>query len=192
MIFGYARVSTQQQSLDEQIEKLRRAGAEKIYYEKFTGRTNKRPEFEKLKKRLLPGDELIVTKLDRLGRKTSETTKFLDECFKRDITVNVLNMGRLDDSASGKLMRNVVLAFAEFERDMIITRTQEGKKYAKLHNKNYREGRPKRVITPKYRMIYEYKTSGHSYTETAKAFEVSKSTIQRIVKQVESEKEAIE
>ena len=89
-------------------------------------------------------------------------------------------------------MIHIVLAFAEFERDMIVTRTQEGKKYAKLHNKNYREGRPKRVITPKYRMIYEYKTSGHSYTETAKAFEVSKSTIQRIVKQVESEKEAIE
>ena len=133
MIFGYARVSTPQQSLDEQIEKLRRAGA--------------------------------------------------------DITVNVLNMGRLDDSAGGKLMRNVVLAFAEFERDMIVTRTQEGKKYAKLHNKNYREGRPKRVITPKYRMIYEYKTSGHSYTETAKAFEISKSTIQRIVKQVESEEQ---
>lgn len=64
MIFGYARVSTPQQSLDEQIEKLRRAGAEKIYYEKFTGRTNKRPEFQKLKKRLLPGDE--VSELHRL------------------------------------------------------------------------------------------------------------------------------
>ena len=113
----------------------------------------------------------------------------MDECFKLDITGNVINMGRLDDSAGGKLIRNVVLAFAEFERDMIVTRTQEGKKYAKLHNKNYREGRPKRVITPKYRMIYEYKTSGHSYTETAKAFEISKSTIQRIVKQVESEEQ---
>ena len=84
MIFGYARVSTPQQSLDEQIEKLRRAGAEKIYYEKFTGRTNKWPEFQKLKKRLLPGDELIVTRLDRLGRKTSETTKFLIDCCHKN------------------------------------------------------------------------------------------------------------
>lgn len=187
MKYGYARVSTKAQNLSDQEAKLFNAGATTIMSEKFTGTTTDRPVFQKLISKLKPGDELIVTKLDRLGRKTSEITKFLDDCFKKNITVTVLNMGRLDNSPGGKLMRNVVIAFAEFERDMIVTRTQEGKAYAKSHNTNYREGRPKRRITDKYRAIYEYKKSGHSYTETAKAFEISKSTIQRIVKQIESE-----
>ena len=176
MIFGYARVSTPQQSLDEQIEKLRRAGAEKIYYEKFTGRTNKRPEFQKLKKRLLPGDELIVTRLDRLGRKTSETTKFLDECFKRDITVNVLNMGRLYDSAGGKLMRNVVLAFAEFERDMIVDRMQGARAYRRKTDPSYQEGR-KRKLTPQMVDAMREYYQNHTQVQTAKAFNVSPRTV---------------
>lgn len=188
-VFGYARVSTRGQDLSDQLEHLIKAGVKKenLYAEKFTGTTSKRPQFIKLKKHLNPGDELVVAKLDRLGRKTSDIISFLDNCAKDNITVNILNMGKLDNSASGKLMRNVISSFAEFERDMIVARTQEGKRYARAHNPKYREGRPKRVITPRYRTAYAY-LQNHTYTQTEKDLGISKSTLYRIKKQIQSEK----
>ena len=148
-VYGYARVSTYKQDYSDQVDELVKAGVPEgnIYAEKYTGTKKDRPEFNKLKAKLVGGDELVVAKLDRLGRKTSDIIQFLDQCGKRNITVNILNMGRLDNTPNGKLMRNIVASFAEFERDMIVSRMEEGKEYAKAHNPNYREGRPKRTIT---------------------------------------------
>lgn len=108
-VYGYARVSTQGQDLKDQVEQLIKNGVEpdNIFQEKFTGTTSKRPQFEALQSKLAGGDELIVAKLDRLGRKTSDVISFLDKCSNENITVNVLNMGRLDNSPGGRLMRNV-------------------------------------------------------------------------------------
>lgn len=186
-VYGYARVSTQGQDLKDQVEQLIKNGVKpaNIFQEKFTGTTSKRPQFEALQSKIVGGDELIVAKLDRLGRKTSDVISFLDKCSNENITVNVLNMGRLDNSPGGRLMRNVISSFAEYERDMIVSRTQEGKQYAKKHNPNYREGRPRRKITPHYQAIYDY-LKNHSYTETEKAFNVSRATVYRIKKQIES------
>lgn len=184
-VYGYARVSTQEQSLNDQIDQLVKAGVEpkNVYSEKFTGTTAKRPAFAKLKEVLKGGDTLIVAKLDRLGRKTSDIIAFLDQCSKRNITVNVLNMGRLDNTPGGKLMRNVISAFAEYERDMIVSRTREGKEYAKKHNPNFKEGRPKRVITSRYKKIFDYSET-HSIKETAEMTGVSASTVSRIRRQM--------
>lgn len=185
--YGYARVSTLGQDLETQIETLRKQGckATNIYAEKFTGtKTKQRKELQALLDVIQEGDELIVTKLDRLGRKTADIIKLIDKLLSEGIVVNVLNMGRLDNSPSGKLMTTVVLAFAEFERDMIVQRTTEGKAYARKHNKDFREGRPRRKITDRYRKIYEYKKN-HTYKETEQMCGVSRSTIQRIVKQIE-------
>lgn len=190
MKYGYARVSTKQQSLSDQVDKLIRAGVPitNIYSEAYTGTTSKRPEFMRLKEKLKGGDELVVTKLDRLGRKTTDIIEFLDSCSRRGITVNVLNMGRLDNSASGRLMSSVVSAFAEYERDAIVSRTQEGKTYAKAHNKNYHEGRPKRTITARYKKIYEL-SKNHTIRDTAMIAGVSESTVSRIRRQVKNEQE---
>ena len=95
-------------------------------------------------------------------------------------------MGRLDNTPNGKLMRNIVASFAEFERDMIVSRMEEGKEYAKAHNPNYREGRPKRTITNRYRAVYEYSLD-HSIKDTALATGVSESTVKRIKRQVREE-----
>lgn len=187
--YGYARVSTLGQDLESQIETLIKQGCKKenIYAEKFTGtKTKQRKELQRLLDVIKPGDELIVTKLDRLGRKTADIIRLIDKLLKQGIVVNVLSMGRLDNSPSGKLMTTVVLAFAEFERDMIVQRTTEGKAYARKHNKNFKEGRPKRKITDRYRKIYEYKQT-HTYKETEQMCGVSRSTIQRIVKQIEED-----
>ena len=140
-VYGYARVSTYKQDYSDQVDELVKNGvpAENIYAEKYTGTKKDRPEFTKLKNKLVGGDELVVAKLDRLGRKTSDVINFLDTCGKRDITVNILNMGKLDNTPNGKLMRNIVSAFAEYERDMIVNRMAEGKEYAKAHNRPLQE-----------------------------------------------------
>lgn len=190
-VYGYARVSTRKQDYSDQVDELVKNGvpAENIYAEKYTGTKKDRPEFTKLKNKLVGGDELVVAKLDRLGRKTSDVINFLDTCGKRDITVNILNMGKLDNSPNGKLMRNIVASFAEFERDMIVSRMEEGKEYAKAHNPDYKEGRPKRRITDRYRKIYEFSKT-HSIRETAQVTGVSESTVKRIKRQIKEEAKA--
>lgn len=187
-VYGYARVSTRKQDYSDQVDELIKNGvpAENIYAEKYTGTKKDRPEFTKLKNKLVGGDELVVAKLDRLGRKTSDVINFLDTCGRRDITVNILNMGKLDNTPNGKLMRNIVSAFAEYERDMIVNRMAEGKEYAKAHNPEYKEGRPKRRITDRYRKIYEFSKT-HSIRETAQVTGVSESTVKRIKRQIKQE-----
>ena len=188
--YGYARVSTNAQSLDEQIEQLKEQVIEpnNIYSEKFTGTKTNRPEFNELLSTIKSGDELIVTKLDRLARNTQEALKVINKLLDDDITINVLNLGILENSTVGKLTYQILLAVAEMERNTIVERTQAGKEYAKKHNKNYKEGRPKRVITRYYKNIYKYLTNGHSYTETESYFNISRSTIYRIKKQIEQDK----
>lgn len=188
-IYGYARVSTRGQNLHDQIDQLKGEGvrSDHIFAEKFTGTKLQRPEFEKLLSIVKPSDTIVVTKLDRLARNTREALNVLDPLMAEGVKFQVLNIGMLDNSTIGKLVRTILLAVAEMERDMIVDRTQEGKKYAKKHNPNYREGRPNRRITPHYQAIYDY-LENHSYTETEKAFNVSRSTVYRIKKQIESKK----
>ena len=147
MKYGYARVSTHWQaadgkSLEAQIEKLNAAGAEKIFMDEYSGKTTRRPQLEELLSLISSGDELIVTKLDRIARSVIEGSKLIKKLQDDDVVVNVLNMGCMDNSPTGRLITNVMLAFAEFERDMIIERTQEGKNAAKRNNPNFKDGRP--------------------------------------------------
>lgn len=183
--YGYARVSTKGQSYADQINQLQAAGVDKILAEKYTGTTTNRPQFDKLKSLVKPGDTITVTKLDRLARNTREALNVLDPLMNNGVKINVLNIGLLENSTIGRLVKTILLAVAEMERDMIVERTQEGKRYAKLHNKNYKEGRPRRTITPHYRAAYEY-LENHSYKETSRAFDISVSTLQRIKNQVEN------
>ena len=136
MTFGYARVSTKTQardgnSLDAQQAALTAAGAEKIYTDTFTGTKIERPEFDRLRAQLRRGDVLIVTRLDRLARSVSQASGLITEMIDEGITINVLNLGILSNDSVNTLLRNVLLSFAQFERDMIVQRTQEGKAVAR-------------------------------------------------------------
>lgn len=150
MIYGYARVSTRGQardgnSLEAQTSILTEAGAEKIYYDSYTGTTTDRPEFDKLKDILAPGDKLLITKLDRFARTVAQGSSLIESLIEKGVTVHVLNIGIMDNTPTGKLIRNVMLSFAEFERDMIVERTQEGKAIAR--EKGIRvDGRPEKDI----------------------------------------------
>ena len=138
MIYGYARVSTKGQakdgnSLEAQEIALRSAGAIEIYADAFTGTKANRPELDKLLAVMQSGDTMVVTKLDRIARSATQGIALIQSLLDRGIVVHVLNMGLMDNTPTGKLIRNIVLTFAEFERDMIVERTQEGKAIAKLN-----------------------------------------------------------
>ena len=188
MIYGYARVSTREQSLTEQVNKLKESGVppENVFAEKYTGTKIKRPKFTELYNKLEAGDTLIVTKLDRLARNTREALNTIDELRSKGIAINVLNMGKIEDTPVGKLIYTVLVAVAELERDMIVERTQEGKVFAKANNPDYKEGKPKRKLTPKYRHAVELLDT-NSYKEVSKKTGISVSTLQRIKKQAEAE-----
>lgn len=145
MRYGYARVSSKGQqrdgnSLEAQEKALREAGAEVIYTEAFTGMKKERPKFAELLEVLQPGDTLIVTKLDRFARSMSQGTELVTSLIEKGVKVHILNIGIMDNTPASKLIRGVFFAFAEFERDMIVERTSEGKVIAR-QNPEYREGR---------------------------------------------------
>ncbi|MEE1069063.1 MAG: recombinase family protein [Paludibacteraceae bacterium] len=181
MIYGYARVSTKGQakdgnSLEAQERTLRDNGASSIYYDAFTGAKVDRPELNKLVGMLQEGDILVVTKLDRLGRSLSKTSELITELIERGVTINILNLGVLSNSSVNTLMRNILLAFAQFERDMIVERTTEGKEICRETKPDWRDGR-KQVDIPDFEKYFEKQKAGEmSVTECCKALGISRGT----------------
>ena len=185
MKFAYARVSTRKQSrdgngLEEQITQLKIAGYDELIVEEFTGSTTKRPKLDALIQRLQTGDTLIVTKLDRFARSAAEGLSLINNLLARGVNVFILNMGLIDNTPIGKLITTILLAIAEFERDMIIERTQAGKEIARLKN-GFRDGRPpidqKRKDFAVDLILNQHKT----YREVVELTGLSKSTLIRAV-----------
>jgi len=177
MKYGYARVSTQNQDLQSQLDILAKEGCQKIYKDKFTGTKRDRPEFNKLMEVLEEGDTLVITKLDRFARPTVDGINTVKELFERGVSVHVLNMGLVEDTPTGRLIFNVILAFAEFERDMIVERTQEGKAIAKLSD-DFTEGRPNKYSNKQLDHAIKLKES-HTYSQVEDLTGISKSTLIR-------------
>lgn len=182
MIYGYCRVSTKGQakdgnSLEAQEKAVREAGATEIYADAFTGTKTHRPELDKLLEVIGKDDTLIVTKLDRIARSAAQGIELIQNLLDKGVTVHILNMGKLDDTPTGKLIRNILFSFAEFERDMIVERTQEGKAIAKL-NPDFTEGRPNKYNQKQVNHALEL-LKKHSYKEVEKMTGISKSTLIR-------------
>lgn len=183
MIYGYGRVSTIDQgkngnSLQDQENLLREAGAQEVVLEVFTGTKVDRPEFAKLLSRLQSGDKLIVTKLDRFARTAVEGGAIVKELHERGVTIQILNMGIADNTPMGRLMVTMLLAFAEFERDMIVERTQAGKAVAR--EKGIRvDGRPKKYSPQQMAHALQLLSDGNSYTQVEAMTGISKSTLIR-------------
>jgi DNA invertase Pin-like site-specific DNA recombinase len=182
--YGYIRVSTVGQgrngnSLENQINSLVAEGVdrESIFSDTFTGTKMDRPEFSKLCLLLKEGDTLVVTKLDRFARSMIQGAQIVNELINRGIRVHILNIGILDNTPTSKLIRNIFFAFAEFERDMIVERTAEGKDLAKQKD-GFREGRP-----PKFTKVHLDHAISLLETNTIKQVShmtrISESTIKR-------------
>jgi len=180
MIYGYARVSTRKQDLKIQIDTLKAHHCEKIYQETISGRSTDRPAFKKLMKDIQKGDTLVITKLDRLARSTQEALKVIKYLFKNQITIDILNMGKIENTPTGRLIFTIFSAFADFERDLIVERTQEGKEVAR-NNPNFKDGRPikysKQQIQHALSLLNTY-----SYNQVQEMTGISKSTLWRYKK----------
>ena len=180
--YGYARVSTIQQDLEAQIQALEKEGCDRIYSEKFTGTKTDRPKFQELLSVLKEGDTLVVTKLDRFARSMTQGSELVCELIKKGVRVHILNIGIMDNTPSSKLIRNIFFSFAEFERDMIVERTQEGKAIAKQRD-DFREGRPN--VYGKEQINHALKLlETHSYKQVEAMTGISKSTLIRAKKKV--------
>ena len=188
MIYGYARVSTNGQavsgnSLEAQEKVLKEAGAELMYFDAFTGTKKHRPQFDILMNSIKEGDTLIVTKLDRIARSAAHGTEIIMSLLEKGVRVNVLNLGIMDNSPSAKLIRTIFFAFAEFERDMIVERTLEGKAIART-NPNYTEGRPRKDVSG-FEDLLEENTSGKiTVSQCCERLGISRSQWYRLKKTV--------
>jgi DNA invertase Pin-like site-specific DNA recombinase len=182
VVYGYARVSTYGQaahgnSLEEQKRQLIAVGAEEVFADVFTGKQMDRPELQKLIGRLGEGDTLIVTKLDRLGRSVAQASALITSLLDAGVTINVLNLGVLSNNSVSTLMRNILLCFAQYERDMIVERTQEGRAVAR-RKPGYREGRPRKYSRAQIEHAL-FLLDDHSYKQVADMTGISKATLAR-------------
>lgn len=182
MIYGYTRVSTRKQTEGyglevQKNEILAKYPSAKIIEEQYTGTKLNRPLFNKLLKKLIEGDVLVVSKLDRFARNTIEGIKVVEQLFKKKVAIHILNIGLLEDTPMGRFFLTTMLAVAELERNMIVERTQTGKELAK-QRKDYKEGRPKKYKDEELINAVSLLLS-HSYREVVSITGISKSTIIR-------------
>lgn len=123
---GYGRVSTLDQNLDSQADTLEAAGVDKLFIEKITGTVKERPELDKLREQLRPGDTLVITRLDRLGRSTKDLLAISSELEEKNVELEVLEQNINTKTPEGKLFFTLVAAFAEFEHSLMVARTRDG------------------------------------------------------------------
>jgi DNA invertase Pin-like site-specific DNA recombinase len=185
--YGYARVSTlgqskQGNSLEHQIAACMKEGVEEhnIFIDRFTGTKSKRPKFSKLLDTLQDGDTLVVSKLDRFARSSMDGQIIVEQLINRGIRIHILNIGIMDTTPASKLIRNVFFAFAEFERDLIVERTAEGKAIAKL-KPSYKEGRPRKYTAKQLDHAIDLLQT-NTMREVADITGISASTIKRELK----------
>lgn len=158
MKFGYARVSTKDQCLDIQIQKLKTAGCDEIYSEKVSGAKNDRKELNRLLDKLRKGDTICVVRLDRLGRRMIKLAEMILDFKERDIDFESLD-NKIDTSTPiGMLMFNICAAFSEMERELIRERVQAGVDAARA--KGRIGGRPRTLTKEKSEKLLQLKNSG--------------------------------
>lgn len=183
MIYGYARVSTATQgrdgnSLEDQVAALEKYGCQEIVQEAFSGKTMERPQFQRLLDALQEGDTLVVSKLDRFARTAIEGVQTVRELFERGVRVHILNMGLIENTLTGNLILTVMLAFAEYERGMIVERTQTGKAVAR-QDPNFKDGRPKKYTPQQLELALSLLEEGKTYRQVTTMTGISKSTLIR-------------
>jgi DNA invertase Pin-like site-specific DNA recombinase len=178
-IYGYARVSTDGQSLASQDAELRAAGCAKVYAEKISGARSDRPELGKVLKRLETGDVLVVTRLDRLARSTRDLLNTLADIAERGAGFKSLHDAWADTTtAHGRRMLTVLGGLAEFERELILARTSDGRARAKA--RGVRFGRPSALTAHQRQEALERLAQGEAQADVARSYDVSQATISRL------------
>jgi putative DNA-invertase from lambdoid prophage Rac len=184
-IFGYGRVSTKEQTTENQRREIEVAGYQVNYWfadEGVSGKVSamQRPQFAKMLSQIRDGETLVVTKLDRLGRDAQDVGATIKILAGRSIQVVVLQLGKLDlTSAAGKLMLTMLAAVAEMERDLLVERTQSGLERAKAEGKVL--GRPSKTSDAQRQAIKAAHGAGTSVSALAREYSISRASILNIV-----------
>lgn len=181
MKIGYARVSTDDQSLNLQLDHLNRDGCDRIYMEKITGRGRHRPALDEALAQLNAGDVLVVWKLDRLGRSLKHLISILQELESRQVGFRCISDGIDTETPSGRLLFHVIGAIAEFECSLISERTKAGLQSARRRGKQI--GRPLLIDKNQIRLAHQLSASGKvSHADIAARLNVGKTTLWRAMK----------
>lgn len=180
-VIGYARVSSAGQNLDVQIDKLQKSDCEKIYTEKKSGGSGtERPELDKALDYVREGDTLVITRLDRLARSVADLSKIAQQLDNKGVTLRVIDQSIDTGTSEGRLMFNMLGAFAEFERDIRAERQADGIEKAK--EKGVKFGRNSKLTD---QQIAELKQKALidevSRAELAKEYGISRATLYRII-----------
>jgi DNA invertase Pin-like site-specific DNA recombinase len=178
--FGYARVSTEGQSLDLQIDALNNYGVEKIFSEKITGKKIDRPQLQEMLKYLRENDTVVVWKLDRIGRSMKDLIDIVNGFQEKGIHFVSLKENIDTSNATGKLIFNIFASLAEFERDIISERTRAGLEAARARG-NF-GGRPKKADENIKLALKMYHSKNHSIPEITRATGISKTSLYRYIK----------
>ena len=178
-VYGYARVSTAGQTLASQDAQLHAAGCAKVYAEKVSGAKTDRPELAKLIRRLEAGDVLMVTRLDRLARSTRDLLNILDAIGKAGAGFKSLSDAWADTTTPhGRLMLTILGGLAEFERELILARTGDGRARAKA--KGVRFGRPRKLTPHQRQEALQRLAAGETQADVARTYNVDATTIGRL------------
>jgi DNA invertase Pin-like site-specific DNA recombinase len=183
MILGYARVSTDGQSLEAQLTALKTAGCERIYAEKRSGAETDRKALAKLMRDASPGDTVVVTRLDRLARSTRDLLNLLDRLGKDSIGFKSLRETSVDTtSPQGRLVVNILASISEFERELIHARMTEGRKRARANGVKFG---PKFKLSPfQQQEVLIRLDAGESQAAVAQTYGVDQATISRLRQKV--------
>ncbi len=177
--FGYARVSTDGQSVEAQVAELRAAGAARVFRGKVSGTLTDRAQLRRALGSLQSGDVLLVTRLDRLARSTRDLLNTLAAIAEQGAGFRSLRDSWADTTtAHGRLMLTVLAGLAEFERELIRTRTGEGRERAKA--RGVRMGRKPKLTPHQRREALARRDAGEPLTEIGRSYAVSHSTISRL------------
>ncbi|AOM11384.1 recombinase family protein [Bacillus thuringiensis] len=180
-IYGYARVSTQQQDLIRQLDLLKTCNCTEILTEKISGTKKDRPELMRLKDKIRTGDTLIVESFSRLGRSTKDLIELVEYFEQKGVKLISLKENFDTQTPQGKLMLTVFQAFSQFERDLIVQRTKEGLESARARGR--KGGRPK--VKEKYieKALNLYASKEYSISEIVAMSGISQATLYRYIKE---------
>jgi len=176
MKFGYARVSTSEQSLENQISNLKKSGCEKIFTDIVSGKRESKPGFSEMVSHLREGDVVVVTSIDRMGRSTRHLLRMLETWQNDGVNLQVLSMDLDTRTTSGKLMFTILAALAESERNLIVERTKKGLEGARSRGRF--GGRPKKIEEKKLSRMKEiYDEKRMTIREICMLYNISKTTL---------------
>ena len=179
LIFGYARVSTQDQELARQIDALTNYGVNEIFKEKITGTKAHRPELDRLKSKLRAGDTVVIESLSRLGRSTKDLLQLIEEWNAQGVKLVSLKESIDTTTPTGKLLLTVLSAISQFERDITVQRVSEGLTAARARGR--KGGRPKADQKAVEKAVKLYRAKNNSVSDIVKLCGISQATLYRAV-----------